>query len=226
VHDQLGADVGKWVGEANRAHAAGLVLDLRGNGGGSMDGAIDALGHFLPGMPMFPLQARAESMQPDIAPTPDADEVWQGPMLALVDGDTASAAEMLAGALAAYGRGAVVGTKTFGKGCVQEYMDDDARRGLLRITTLLYALPDGKPVQRVGITPSIPFAFGTFTESEAKSPAVPPSWRGPDIRPKPAHGYPTWPHIEGPLTPCKSPLLCEALESVLRSKRATRKPPG
>ena len=51
---------------------------------------------------------------------------WRGPVASLVDGDTASAAEMIAGALAAYRRGPTVGSTTFGKGCAQEYLDDDA----------------------------------------------------------------------------------------------------
>ncbi len=51
------------------------------------------------------------------------------------------------------------GTPTFGKGCAQEYVDDDAHAGVLRLTTLVYALPDGTPVQRIGLVPQIRFPF-------------------------------------------------------------------
>jgi carboxyl-terminal processing protease len=225
VHDHLGKDVGAFVATANqkRSRVLGLVLDLRGNGGGSMDGALEALGHFLPGLPMFPLRAKNESIPADVTPVPPADEQWEGPVLALVDGDTASAAEMLAGALSAYSRGIVVGNRTYGKGCVQEYLDDSAHKGLLRLTTLIYALPDGHAVQQVGITPNVPFSFGSFQETEASAKSVPPSWTGPDVRPHERKTYAVWPRVEGELSPCKQPLLCEALVAALRPKRAMRR---
>jgi carboxyl-terminal processing protease len=227
IHDRLGTDVSDLIVEAHkRTNVIGLVLDLRGNGGGSMDGAIDALGRFLPGLPMFPLKSRLEAVLPDVAPVPPLNEQWDGPVAALVDGDTASAAEMLAGALRAYNRGAVVGSRTFGKGCVQEYIDDDAHTGVLRLTTLLYALPDGSAIQRTGLPPTLAFNFGPLSpESEASSKNVPPKWTGPDVRPKPMAAYKSWPKIEGSLSlsPCKSPLLCEAIEALSKPKRASRK---
>jgi carboxyl-terminal processing protease len=224
VHDRLGSDVAELIREArSRKNVVGLVLDLRGNGGGSMDGALDALGHFLPGLPMFPLKSRNESVLPDMAPTPPSEEQWDGPVAALVDSDTASAAEMLAGALLAYKRGTVIGNRTFGKGCVQEYLDDEAQKGLLRLTTFLYALPDGHAVQRVGITPSVSFSFGITQETEASTKNVPPKWTGPDVRPKPIALYPGWPKLDGPLSACKSPLQCEALDALTKPRRALRK---
>jgi carboxyl-terminal processing protease len=222
IHDALGDDVRKAIASAKAARdTLGIAIDLRGNGGGSMDGAIDALGFFLPGLPMFPLRAaHGESLAPDVAPMPPADATWPGPVAVLVDRETASAAEMLAGAVASYGRGPVVGTKTFGKGCVQEYLDDEARTGVLRVTTLLYALPNGAPVQRVGITPSLAYPFTVnSTESEAKTGHVAPSWTGPDVRPLPrmdTRGT-TWPKF----TPrgCKDAELCGALAVLGRGHR-------
>jgi carboxyl-terminal processing protease len=226
IHDGLGADLGRAIVDLKKdPKVQALALDLRGNGGGSMDGAIDALGHFLPGLPMFPLRAaQGESVLPDVAPKPPPEAQWAGPVVSLVDGDTASAAEMLAGALNAYGRGVIVGTRTFGKGCVQEYIDDDAKVGILRLTTLLYALPDGKPVQRVGLPPNVAFPFSTGSkESESKTPHVGPTWAGPDVRPKPLSTYPSWPKLQGPFGPCKDPALCSALESIGKPRRVGRK---
>jgi carboxyl-terminal processing protease len=211
---------------------AGVVLDLRGNGGGSTDGAIDALGLFLPGAPLFPMKRRDGSLETDRAPEPPNVDRWTGPVATLVDGDTASAAEMIAGGLASYRRGPIVGTNTFGKGCAQEYLDDAARAGVLRLTTLLYALPDGSPVQRIGLTPTIKLSFASPTsggsgsglarDREALLPHAPPSWRGPDVRDKVLMSrgndeggwIGAWPSHEGSVGPCKDADVCRALRAL------------
>ena len=164
----------------------GVLLDLRGNGGGAADGAIAVLGLFLPGAPLFPMAHHDGTIEVDRAPEPPFGDRWLRPVAALVDRDTASAAEMIAGALLAYRRGPVVGERTFGKGCAQEYVDDEAGVGVLRLTTLLYALPDGSPVQQIGIEPSLLLASlaasQTPRQREGDEPNAPPTWRGPDVR--------------------------------------------
>jgi carboxyl-terminal processing protease len=143
---------------------------------------------------------------------------------------------MIAGALVAYRRGPTVGTTTFGKGCAQEYVDDDAHAGVLRLTTLLYALPDGTPVQRVGLVPSVRFPFGTVdaNDREAALPHAPPTWRGPDVRDRTVLAHAddgtwavAWPSSGGNVGPCKDPDLCHALR-VLGSAPVTarRSPPA
>ncbi|MEO6420212.1 MAG: S41 family peptidase, partial [Polyangiaceae bacterium] len=224
VKDDLGEELTRAVlREKNRGSLVGVVLDLRGNGGGSTDGAITALGIFLPGVPLFPMKRRDGSLETEHAPDPASVERWAGPVATLVDGNTASAAEMIAGALSSYKRGPVVGRLTYGKGCAQEYSDDDARAGVLRLTTLLYALPDGAAVQRVGLTPSIRFAFLPLpgeepaTEREATLPDAPPTWRGPDVRDSrvvasnEAAGLMTWPTHAGNVGVCKDPDVCRAI---------------
>ncbi len=201
----------------------GVVLDLRGNGGGSTEGAIAALGAFLPGVPLFPMKRRDGTIETDRAPEPPMSERWAGPVAALVDGETASAAEMIAGALVTYHRGPTIGTPTYGKGCAQEYVDDDAHTGVLRLTTLLYALPDGAPVQRVGLSPTIllPFAppspSAGSTDREALLSHAPPSWRGPDVRDRGAMTggeMMAWPPHGGSVGPCKKQDVCRALRAV------------
>ena len=204
----------------------GFVLDLRGNGGGSTDGAIHALGVFLPGAPLFPMRRQDGSLEMERAPEPPAAERFAGPVATFVDGNTASAAEMISGALSSYHRGPSVGRLTYGKGCAQEYSDDDARDGVLRLTTLLYALPNGAAVQRVGLTPTLRFPFtlmpdeDTSGESEAKLAEAPPTWRGPDIRNRQmvsrfeAAGLMAWPSHGGHVGPCKEPDVCRALHAL------------
>ncbi len=229
VRDDLGDELTRAVlhereGEADRHRPIeGVVLDLRGNGGGSTDGAIEALGLFIPGAPLFPMKRRDGSIDTDRAPEPPNVDRWRGPVAALVDGDTASAAEMIAGALASYRRGPVVGATTFGKGCAQEYIDDDAHEGVLRLTTLLYALPDGTPVQRVGLVPTVrfPFPIADSKDREAALSHAPPLWRGPDVRDRAllAHGddgtwQTAWPASGGDVGPCKDADVCRALRQL------------
>jgi len=170
VRDSLGEDLQATLA-AEQARSgrkiAGLVLDLRGNGGGSTDGAISALSLFLPSAPVVAMRRRDGTVEVDRAPAPPDTEQWHEPVATLVDGATASAAEIIAGALAAYRRGPTVGTRTFGKGCAQEYVDDDAHTGVLRLTTLIYALPDGTAVQRVGLTPQLRVPFAPLAGSPA-----------------------------------------------------------
>jgi carboxyl-terminal processing protease len=130
---------------------------------------------------------------------------------------------MIAGALSTYHRAPSVGRPTYGKGCAQEYADDDARAGVLRLTTLLYALPDGSPVQRVGLVPNVRIPFVTLAgedtsgETEAKLPDAPPTWRGPDQRDRAmmmrfdGEGAMQWPSHGGKIGPCKDADVCRAL---------------
>jgi carboxyl-terminal processing protease len=223
IRDDLGEALTRAIlHERERAARAlvGIVIDLRGNGGGSTDGAIDALGIFMPGAPLFPMRRRDGSLETDRAPEPPGVDRWRGPVAVLVDAETASAAEMVAGAMSAYHRGPVIGTPTFGKGCAQEYIDDDADAGVLRLTTLVYALPDGTPVQRVGLVPTIRFPFNVQAPAERESslPHSPPTWRGPDVRDPVVMAHAEdgtwstpWPAHTGNVGPCRDAEVCRAL---------------
>jgi len=217
VRDDLGDDLGAEIRAARAADkkTVGVVLDLRGNGGGSAEGAVSAVSRFMPNVPLFPTKRRDGTVEIDRTREVKDDERWDGPVVSLVDGATASAAEMIAGGLAAYGRAVILGTTTFGKGCEQEYVDDDARAGVLRLTTLLYALPDGTPVQRTGLEPHLRFPFVPREEKierEDSLAAAPPSWRGPDVRtPVKWTRAIDWPVAGSTLGPCKDPDVCKAL---------------
>jgi carboxyl-terminal processing protease len=233
VRDDLGDLVARTIArERTPDHPrplTGVILDLRGNGGGSTDGAISALGLFIPAAPLFPMKRRDGTIETDRAPEPSSEQRWAGPLATLVDGETASAAEMIAGALAVYRRAASVGTPTYGKGCAQEYLDDDAHAGVLRLTTLLYALPDGAAVQRVGLTPTIGLSLAPVEDSEREATLAhaPPTWRGPDVRDRRvASDDETWPAHGGVIGPCKDPDVCKALRALgaapTKNVRATR----
>lgn len=212
VPDGLGDELARLVADAKTGTPPeGILLDLRGNGGGSTDGASGAIGVFLPGAPSFPLRHRGGQLELQRAVVPAADSQWHGPVASLVDGYTASAAEMIAGALGSYHRGPVVGSRTFGKGCIQEYFDDRSGLGVLRLTTMLFALPDGSPLQHVGLTPDIRMAISPVHETEKRLPDTLPAWRGPDVRRRTQIGGPAWPRDHGHVGPCRDPVVCRAL---------------
>lgn len=221
VPDDLGARLEAVLEKARRgAQLRGVVLDLRANGGGSTDGAMAAIGIFLPGAALFPMRRRDGGLEVERAPDVPADKRYGGPLAVLVDGDSASAAEMIAGGLLAYHRAVVIGDRTYGKGCAQEYLDDDAHAGVLRLTTLLFALPDGSPVQKTGIIPNVQLSLPAASEREASLARALGPWRGPDVRDPIRIREVPWPNHNGRVGPCKDATVCRALRSLGSTPRA------
>lgn len=212
VGDDLGERLEGVFAELHRQgeRPAGVLLDLRGNGGGSTDGAADALGVFLPGVPAFPLLHGGRVTEVLGTPEPPPERRFDGPVAALVDRRTASAAEMLAGALERYGRGVLLGAPTFGKGSVQEYFRDHTGEGALRLTTYLFALPDGSPVQGRGLLPEIALDVLRDGDGEADMEGSLAAVSGPDVR-RPTGDFPGWPRLVGRVGPCRDPVVCTAL---------------
>ena len=223
VPDDLGDRVGAALARIREAHdIRGVLLDLRANGGGSTDGAIAALGHFLPGAALFPMRRRDGGVEVERAPEVPAEESYSGPLAVLVDGDSASAAEMIAGAIGSYRRGVVIGDRTYGKGCAQEYLDDEARSGVLRLTTLLFSLPDGSPVQKVGLSPQITLSLPAASEREARLARALEPWRGPDVRDPALVRDAPWVLHGGRVGPCRDETVCRALRALGSSVAAAR----
>lgn len=128
-----------------------LILDLRGNGGGYGDEAKKVASQFIAAGPIFTIRERGGTAHVQRA---TGHVAFTGTMAVLVDGDTASAAEIVAAALQDDGRATLVGTRTFGKGVVQSIfpLPDGAA---LKVTTARYVTPKGRNIDRVGITPDI-----------------------------------------------------------------------
>jgi len=208
VSDSLGQDLADVLSKETPGTSA-VLLDLRGNGGGSLDAAVAALGLLLPGARLFPLIHRGTVTEVLEAQTPE--HPYLGPVAALVDGDTASAAEMLAGAIQAYGRGTLIGAHTFGKGCVQEYFDDVVGSGVLRMTTLQFVMPNGHPLQQIGLSPELLLPLAPALERESQITRQPITFDGPDVRDPKVSAGPAWPRASAPPGPCDDPLVCTAL---------------
>jgi carboxyl-terminal processing protease len=223
VPDDLGT---RLSGALDRVRGArdlrGVVLDLRANGGGSTDGAIAAIGLFLPGVALFPMKRRDGGVEVEHAPDVPPEKRYTGPLAVLVDGDSASAAEMIAGGLGAYHRAVVIGDRTYGKGCAQEYLDDDAHAGVLRLTTLLFALPDGSPVQKTGIVPKVQLSLAPATERESMLARALGPWRGPDVRDAGRVRDVPWQNHGGRVGPCRDTTVCRALRALGASPAAAR----
>ena len=129
--------------------ARSLVVDLRGNPGGLVDQAVGVAGAFLPAgaLVTYTQGRRAEDARKLLAPKGAAPVGW--PMAVLVDGGTASAAEILAGALQDLDRALVVGTTTFGKGTVQNLFPLRNGAGSVKLTTARYHTPSGRSIHRL-----------------------------------------------------------------------------
>jgi carboxyl-terminal processing protease len=131
-----------------------IVLDLRGNGGGLFRQAVMTADAFLAEGDIVSLQGRADSKRRTW--TANASERLEGvPMVVLIDGRSASAAELVAAALQENGRATVMGRRSFGKGSVQSIVSLGEGKGALRLTTALYRGPSGRSVQRTGVGPDI-----------------------------------------------------------------------
>ena len=132
-----------------------VVLDMRGNRGGLLRPGGDDCGR-LPERGRDRFAARAHPGQPDARWQADPVEQLAGvPMVVLIDGRSASAAELVAAALQENGRATVMGQRSFGKGSVQSIVSLGADKGALRLTTALYHGPSGRTVQRTGVGPDI-----------------------------------------------------------------------
>jgi carboxyl-terminal processing protease len=161
--DAFTSGVGTWVRaqvrDAQRRHLQGLVLDLRDNPGGLLDEAVETASAFLSGGPVVSYRQRGSA--PKVL-----DALGGGntsiPLVVLVDGGTASAAEIVAGALQDRGRAVVAGSQTFGKGSVQapSALSDGSA---LELTVGHYYTPSGRSLDGVGITPDVLLPAGTPT---------------------------------------------------------------
>jgi carboxyl-terminal processing protease len=132
----------------------GLVLDLRNDPGGLLDAAIDVSGAFLDGGVVVVTRGR-NTADDHVYRAPVAGDLLRGtPIVVLINSASASAAEIVAGALQDHRRATVMGTRSFGKGSVQTIIPLEGR-GALRLTTALYYTPSGRSIQGQGISPDI-----------------------------------------------------------------------
>ncbi|MBC5742320.1 S41 family peptidase [Lachnospiraceae bacterium MD308] len=139
-----------------------LVVDLRGNPGGNLNTVCDILDLMLPkGLIVYTQDKKGEKREM----TSDEENQFTLPMTVLVNGNSASASEIYAGAIQDYGLGKIVGTQTYGKGVVQQIFD--LRDGTcVKLTIAEYYTPKGRNINGTGITPDVKVEY----EPDEKSP--------------------------------------------------------
>ena len=132
----------------------GLVLDLRNNPGGVLSASVDVAGLFLDGGPVVYTEGRLPNSDMDFDAQP-GDASDDTPLVVLINAGSASASEIVAGALQDRGRAIVMGSDSFGKGSVQTILPLSDSRAV-KLTTALYFTPNGRSIQAEGIVPDIP----------------------------------------------------------------------
>ncbi|MBU0838774.1 MAG: S41 family peptidase [Gammaproteobacteria bacterium] len=163
-----GEEVGKALAKLKKDNDGkklnGLVLDLRNNPGGVLQAAVEISDHFLTkGLIVYTEGRIANSELRFNADPADASEGV--PLVVLINGGSASASEIVAGALQDHKRGVVMGTDSFGKGSVQTVLPLNNDRAL-KLTTALYFTPNGRSIQAQGIVPDIEVARAKLTREQ------------------------------------------------------------
>ena len=158
-------DVKKILNDFNASNVDAVILDLRNNGGGALIEANKIIGLFVSSGPTVQVKQSRGYIQPYGASR--AVQVWDKPMLVLVNRYSASASEIVAGAIQDYKRGFVVGQRTFGKGTVQSL--DNLSEGQIKITESKYYRINGMSTQNKGVIPDIELPVTWDIESVGES---------------------------------------------------------
>jgi carboxyl-terminal processing protease len=168
----------------NGAPLKGLVLDMRNNPGGVLEAAVAVADAFLDGGLIVSAKGRTPESKFEMNATP-GDELNGAPIVVLVNGGSASAAEIVAGALKDHHRAKLMGRTTFGKGSVQTVMPLTGDRAI-KLTTSLYYTPSGVSINHRGIAPDIELerepSPSTDVPPPAPKPNMPLEQRDPDVK--------------------------------------------
>lgn len=171
------ADVAREIVKLKKDSIAGLILDLRFNGGGSLSEAIELAGIFIDEGVVC--QIKDKSGKTEAFKDMNRGVIYNGPMLVLVNGQSASASEVVAAALQDYHRAVIAGSATFGKATGQEVVplqEGSEGAGFIKVTDIKLYRPTGKTVQKAGVQPDVllPDVYG-LTEREADEPFALPA---------------------------------------------------
>lgn len=175
-------DMRKEIEKLKKQNIKGLIIDLRDNGGGSLQEVVSMAGLFFPKGPVVQVQGKNSTRNVMEDRTPDV--VWDGPLTIMINHNSASASEILAAAIQDYKRGIILGTPSFGKGTVQSFVDLDnfllpqfdtiKPVGQVKITQQKFYRINGGATQLKGVVPDVllpdPYAFIDLGEKEMDNP--------------------------------------------------------
>ena len=168
-------DVNRILNELNAEHVDGIIIDVRNNGGGSLEEAVNVTGLFIPSGPVVQISnAKGEN---SVLNDEDTRQQYSGPLAVLVNRYSASASEIFAAAIQDYGRGIIIGERTFGKGTVQSitklerpitFFEKSPDLGEIKLTIAKFFRITGESTQHKGVEPDItlPSMIDTSTIGE------------------------------------------------------------
>lgn len=176
------ADMKKELEKLKAQGAQGMIIDLRDNGGGSLQEVVEMAGLFIPKGPI--VQVKSKSGMVNVMEDKNSDITWDGPLAILVNHNSASASEILAAAMQDYKRAVIIGTQSFGKGTVQSFIDLDQYllpqfdtmrpMGSVKITMQKFYRINGGATQLKGVMPDVvlpdPYAYIDMGEKELDYP--------------------------------------------------------
>lgn len=182
-YNTVTADVEKLIVELNKAGIDGMLIDLRRNGGGALNEAINLTGLFINDGPV--VQVRDRTNKIEIGRDDNKRIAYEGPLTVLINRSSASASEIFSGAIQDYDRGVILGEQTFGKGSVQSLIDlnrvartkgEENKMGNVKITLSKYYRITGSSTQNIGVTPDValPSAYNHKEFGESSMPAALP----------------------------------------------------
>lgn len=149
-----------------------LIIDLRGNPGGLLTTSVDVVDKFVEQGVI--VSTRGRSPREDYSYSAHRAGTWQVPLVVLIDGDSASASEIFAGAIRDHHRGTIVGDRSYGKGSVQGIFPLNLANSGLRLTTAKFYSPNGHPFSSVGVSPDVKVQHVARPVSEAGQLAASP----------------------------------------------------
>jgi carboxyl-terminal processing protease len=175
------SDVRKFLNEFKQSGVDGVVIDLRNNGGGSLIEAVDLTGLFITKGPVVQRKQSAGKISQEV--DRDIEQVYNGPLVVMINRFSASASEIFAAAIQDYKRGIIVGEQSYGKGTVQSVVDLDnyigdgkEPAGQLKITLEKFYRINGSSTQHKGVSPdfALPSAFSAEEFGESSQPSALP----------------------------------------------------
>lgn len=149
-----GREVDSALWKLHRQGMRSLVIDVRGNPGGSLPECVEVVDKFISDGAI--VRTRGRSSQEDFDYLAHRVGTWRVPLVVLIDGESASASEIFAGAIRDHQRGTIVGQRSYGKGSVQGIFPLRHLDAGVRLTTSKFYSPNGQPISSYGITPDVP----------------------------------------------------------------------
>jgi len=207
---------------------AGLILDLRNNGGGYVDTAVQVASQFLPKDELVFVEQFGDGSQKEY-PSLGGGLATDIPMVVLINEGSASASELVAGALQDYGRAKLIGVVSYGKGSVQTWNALSNDQGAVRVTVAKWLTPNGRTIHEVGLTPDVEVKMTEDDYNNKRDPQLdvasqvllnqitgtPYTYKPPEESPTPVVAPSTAPVAPAPSAPTPTPTPSPIVECLL-----------